>query len=138
MRETSVRFLRANLNGLRPCDSGVAGLVSCNLLLEHIEDLGHFFRGAARTLERAGRLFVSEPHPCRRQQGGRARLPAAGGRPTTIEAYRRRGSEEMRSASAVNWELQRLEAWWHDEDGGGLPRRVTFASRKLLQGDPAL
>ncbi len=49
-----------------------ADLVACNLVLEHIADLGFVFAEAARTLAPAGHLLICEIHPFRQYLGGKA------------------------------------------------------------------
>jgi malonyl-CoA O-methyltransferase len=69
-----VRFLAHDIRLPWPTPSEAYDVVVENLVLEHIADLGHFFREAARVLRPGGRLFVCELHPFRQLQGGVAKF----------------------------------------------------------------
>ncbi len=65
----NVTFQAADLTQPWPCRDASVRLVVCNLVLEHIQDLGFIFGQAARVLQAGGRFFVCELHPFRQYQG---------------------------------------------------------------------
>src|SRR5688500_13894420 len=45
-------------------------LITASLVLEHIADLGHIFREAAKSISTDGRFYVCELHPFKQYAGG--------------------------------------------------------------------
>jgi malonyl-CoA O-methyltransferase len=45
----NIRFSVADLTKRWPCENGAYDLITCNLVLEHMQDLTHIFSEAART-----------------------------------------------------------------------------------------
>ncbi len=125
-----MQFRQANLLAPWPCATGVAELVTCNLVLEHIEDVGHIFREAARTLAVNGCFFVSELHPTRQYLGSQARFLDDGGNSIPIQAYTHHISDFLRAALAAGFQLKRLDEWWHTEDADQPPRLLSLLLRK--------
>jgi len=76
----SVRFLAHDLHERLPFAARSFDLVVSGLVLEHIRDLGEFFREALRVLRPGGRAVVSGMHPAMFLRGTRAhfRDPATG------------------------------------------------------------
>ena len=59
----NVRFEMADLTVRWPCEDSAYDLIVCSLVLEHMEELSHFFAEAARTLRPGGKLVIDELHP---------------------------------------------------------------------------
>ena len=78
VKAENVRFERADLTRHWPCEDQAYDLISCNLVLEHIEDLKHIFAEAARVLQRGGMFLVNELHPFKQYGGTKARFEQAG------------------------------------------------------------
>jgi ubiquinone/menaquinone biosynthesis C-methylase UbiE len=125
----NVRFEAADLTKRWPCEDEAYDLISCNLVLEHIEDLSHIFSEAARTL-RTGRSFlVNELHPFKQYGGTKARFERAG-KTVEVEAFVHHISDFIGAASANGLKLVNLNEHWHEEDGGKPPRLVSFIFEK--------
>jgi malonyl-CoA O-methyltransferase len=144
---TNVTFVETDLTQPWPVAAGAAGLVVCNLVLEHIAGLHVIFAAAARALRPGGRFFVCELHPFRQylgtqatfQRGGTAgeagtaaEVSAAGtaGEAVLIDAYVHHMSDFLAAAEAAGLSLDSLKEWWHAEDAGKPPRLVSFLFRK--------
>ena len=65
---------QADINRSWPVKDQSVDAVVCNLVLEHIENLEHIGREAARVLRPGGCLRLSELHPDRQKQGKKARF----------------------------------------------------------------
>ncbi len=137
VRAPNVRFAQSDLLRNWPCDDAQATLVSCNLVLEHIENMGHVFREAARCLAPDGLFFVSELHPCRQYQGSQARFTDAEGATTRIPAYVHHVSDFTAAARAAGLRIERLNEWWHAEDTQAAPRLLTLLLGKRLTNGSA-
>lgn len=126
---SNVTFTPADLTQRWPCPDQWADLVVCNLVLEHIADLGFIFAEAARVLVQNGRFFVSELHPFRQYQGTKANFQHAGGA-TEIPAFVHHLSDFIHAAQGNGFVLETCDEWWHEEDQGLPPRLVSFMFRK--------
>jgi ubiquinone/menaquinone biosynthesis C-methylase UbiE len=120
-----VTFAQADLTQRWPCADACADLVSCNLVLEHIADIGWVFREAARCLVPSGRFFVSELHPFKQYLGSKAVFQREEER-IEVPAFVHHVSDFLDAARRAGLKLDRLDEWWHDEDRDAPPRLVTF------------
>ena len=130
VQQPHVRFLQADLLHSWPCGDGAAELVSCNLVLEHIESMDGIFREAARTLAPGGRFFVSELHPHRQYLGSQARFVDENGETRRIQAYLHHVSDFTRAALEAGFQIERLDEWWGAEDAQKTPRLLTLLLNK--------
>ena len=121
----NVFFCVADVTKAWPCKGGSIELVTCNLVLEHIEDLFPVFSEAYRALIKGGRFFVSELHPFRQYQGKKARFES-GEKTVEINAFVHHVSEFLEAAEGCGFVLGRFREWWHTEDGKQLPRLASF------------
>jgi len=124
-----VTFALADLTTPWPCEDEDADLISCNLVLEHIQDLPPVFAEASRKLVRGGRLFISELHPFRQYQGTKATF-TRGGETVEIAAHIHHISDFLGAAERQGFALLGLNEWWHEEDAGKPPRLITFMFQK--------
>ncbi len=124
-----VTFALADLTAPWPCEDAEADLISCNLVLEHIQDLPPVFAEASRKLVRGGRLFISELHPFRQYQGTKATF-TRGEETIEIAAHIHHISDFLGAAEHQGFALLGLNEWWHEEDTGKPPRLITFMFRK--------
>ncbi|NJW54852.1 class I SAM-dependent methyltransferase, partial [Salinimicrobium oceani] len=74
-----VTFTEADLTQEWPVKPGWANLITCSLVLEHIEDLELIFSEAARALKRNGKFYICELHPGKQYAGGRANFDTSEG-----------------------------------------------------------
>lgn len=128
----NVRFEVADLTKHWHCEDNAYDLITCNLVLEHIEDLSHIFTEAARVLRAGGRFFVNELHPFRQYGGTKARFER-GDETVEVEAFIHHTSDFVRVASDNGLRLAMFNEYWHEEDEGKPPRLVSFIFEKLPQ-----
>lgn len=121
----NVSFHHVDLTAAWPCEPASADLVSFNLVLEHIEDLGQPLSHAARAVRPAGLVLLSELHPFRQYQGSQARCCDLDGREVKVAAFTHHVSDYLRAAEANGLRLVQLDEWWHAEDCGAPPRLLT-------------
>lgn len=125
----NVEFTQADLTGQWPTTSDSHDLIVCNLVLEHIEDLTHIFREVFRSLQNGGRFYISELHPFRQYQGGRARYKQDG-QLIEVAAFVHHVSEFLQAAATSNLTLESFNEHWHVDDHGKPPRLATFLFKK--------
>jgi malonyl-CoA O-methyltransferase len=124
LRADSVLFAVANLTQTWPCADQSIDLVVCNLVLEHINDLGFIFAQAQRILTPGGHFFVCELHPFRQYQGKKAIFQGEGGQ-VEIPAFVHHVSDFLNAAEQVGFALKRLGEWWHEDDQQLPPRLIS-------------
>lgn len=123
---TPVAFGMADLTHPLPCRSEWADLVTCNLVLEHLPDLGPIFSEVRRVLAPKGRFLISELHPFKQYQGKKAVFDAV-----EIPAYQHHVSDFWQAAHQAGLSLIRLDEWWHDEDADKPPRLISFLFERV-------
>ncbi len=125
-----VDFQVADVTQPWPCANGTVDLVTCNLVLEHVEHLDVVFAEAARCLAAGGVLYVSELHPFRQYEGSQARFDDATAGTTRVPAFLHHVSDFFDAAAQAGLALSAFREWWHAEDAKRPPRLVTFELRK--------
>lgn len=125
----NVRFEVADLTERWNCVDSAYDLISCNLVLEHIEDLLHVFSEAARTLQVGGQFLVNELHPFKQYGGTKARFERAG-KTVEVEAFVHHISDFVHAAESNGLALVKLNEYWHEEDAGKPPRLVSLMFEK--------
>jgi len=125
----NVRFEMADLTKRWPCEDDAYDLITCNLVLEHIENLIHIFSEAARTLKSTGMFLINELHPFRQYGGSKARFES-GDDTIEVKAFVHHISDFIHAAKANGLKLTKFDEYWHEEDQGKPPRLVSFVFEK--------
>lgn len=125
VRSDNVTFQTADITRPWPCGDRSVDLIACSLVLEHVADLDFIFAEAGRVLAEEGRFFISELHPYRQYQGGRAHFQQDG---TTVEipAFVHHLTDFLATAEHAGLNLEWLREFWHEQDLGQPPRIVSF------------
>lgn len=125
----NVTFSAADLTQPWPCADQSADLIACNLVLEHIADLGFIFAEAARTLARPGHFFICELHPFKQYLGSKAVFQRDQER-IELPAFVHHIADFLDAAAGAGFTLTHLKEWWHDDDQNAPPRVVSFMFTK--------
>lgn len=102
----------------------VFDLITCSLILEHVEDLVHVFREAARVLV-PGRFYICELHPFKQYTGSKARFEAEGGE-KILECFTHQVSDYTNAALISGFAIERIDEWFDGYDRSAVPRLVSF------------
>jgi malonyl-CoA O-methyltransferase len=129
IRSTNVSFVIADITAPWPCKDQSAGLIVCNLVLEHVHDLSFIFSEAFRVLKSGGKLFISELHPFRQYHGTKANFQRDG-ETIEVEAFVHHLSDFTEPAARCGLSICSFNEWWHREDEHELPRLVSFVFKK--------
>ena len=129
LKAGNIRFSMADLTTRWPCEDAAYDLIVCNLVLEHIEDLGHIFSEAARTLRPRGRFFNNELHPFKQYGGTKARFES-GTEIIEVDVFVHHISEFTNAAMTNGLKLVKLNEYWHEADENKPPRLVSFLFEK--------
>jgi ubiquinone/menaquinone biosynthesis C-methylase UbiE len=120
-----VTFTVTDLTKTWPCQNAAYDLITCNLVLEHIENLSHIFGEAARTLQAGGNFFINELHPFKQYRGTKARFEK-GEEVIEVEAFVHHISDFTNAAAQHELWILNLNEHWHEADQGKPPRIVSL------------
>jgi malonyl-CoA O-methyltransferase len=124
-----VRFEVADITQPWNCADDSFDLITCNLVLEHIENLNFIFAQAARTLRSRGWMLVNELHPFKQYGGTKARFEH-GTQVVEVDVFIHHISEFILTAERNGLKLLKFDEVWHAEDVGKPPRLVSFVFQK--------
>jgi predicted TPR repeat methyltransferase len=104
-------------------------LVTCNLVLEHIENLSIVFKQAHEKLIYNGIFFISELHPFKQYTGSKARFETDNGI-QELETYIHHISDFLNVAREIGFKMIELHEWFDGLESNEIPRLVSFVFRK--------
>lgn len=125
----NVTFITGDITKPWNCSSQSADLITCNLVLEHVEDLSIVFAEAERVLVTGGYFFICELHPFRQYLGKKANFKKEL-EVIEISAFVHHISDFLNAARSHGFQLEEFKEWWHDRDRDCPPRLVSFLFRK--------
>lgn len=128
IKSDQVKFVQADINQPWNFVEKKADLVTCSLVLEHIENLAPVFEKAAAILKPGGHFYIGELHPFKQYNGSKARFEN-GNETAVLDCYIHHVSEFTNLATANNFSLITLNEWF-DEDDKTIPRLITLLFRK--------
>ena len=128
VKSKNVSFEQADIT--KPWDFGGrrSDLLTCSLILEHVENLDFIFGEAFRHLTENGYFYVCELHPFRQYLGSRARFETEEGE-KVLDCYTHHVSDYVLAALANNFSVARLDEWFDENDRTTLPRLISFLFR---------
>jgi ubiquinone/menaquinone biosynthesis C-methylase UbiE len=105
-------------------------LITCSLVLEHIEDLEFIFHQAFCTLNPGGQFFICELHPYRQLGGSRAKFEQDG-KLQQLEYFIHHVSDFFDGSKKAGFLLTELNEWFDDGDKSQPPRLISFLFKKV-------
>ena len=127
VKDDHVEFVQADIT--KPWDFGKATLVTCSLVLEHIEDIAFVFEEVSLTLESGGLFYLCELHPYKQLQASRARFEHEG-KLIELEYFIHHISDFFQAAQKYSLTCIQLQEWFDDDDRKAVPRLVSFLFKK--------
>lgn len=125
IKSGNVQFTQADIIHKWPIETGTIELVTCNLILEHIENLEYIFSEANRCLKKQGKIFINELHPFRQYEGKKATF-INDGKTTDIDAFVHHISDFKNAAINNGFKLLKLNEFWHELDKNKSPRILSL------------
>jgi len=129
VKAKNVHFEMADLTQRWACKENVHDLITCNLVLEHIENLNHIFAEGVRTLRPNGKFFINELHPFKQYLGTKARFERAD-KTIEVDVFVHHISDFSNAASTNGLKMVKLHEYWHEADKGKPPRLISFMFAK--------
>ena len=104
-----------------------ADLISCSLILEHIEDIDSIFKKANMQLNSDGHLYIGELHPYKQNKGSKARFQK-NGKEIEVNGFVHQVSDYLEVAKNNSFELLDIKEGIDDETDD--VRIIAFLFRK--------
>lgn len=127
----SVRFQQADVTQEWTFARGPADLITCSLILEHVQNLDLVFEKASRALAPGGRLYVGELHPFKQYLGSKARFDNGRG-VVELECYTHHLSDYLTAAGRYGLRCADFREWFDEADRRGVPRIAAFVFEKTV------
>jgi ubiquinone/menaquinone biosynthesis C-methylase UbiE len=109
-------------------------LVTCSLILEHIENLSFIFSEAAKVLNSGGHFYICELHPFKQYTGSKARFETAEGL-QVLACFVHHVSDYTAAALKNGFAITDLQEWFDDGDRASTPRLLSFLFQKINQAN---
>jgi ubiquinone/menaquinone biosynthesis C-methylase UbiE len=125
-----VKFQQADIT--KPWDfvAGKVDLITCSLILEHIENLSFIFSEAAKVLQPGGHFYICELHPYKQYSGSKARFEATEGL-QVLECFVHHVSDYAETARKNGFAVASLQEWFDEDDRTKPPRLLSFLFQKM-------
>jgi ubiquinone/menaquinone biosynthesis C-methylase UbiE len=104
-------------------------LVTCSLVLEHIENIHHIFEQSNKKLKKGGLFYIGEYHPFKQYLGKKARFEHEG-KVVELECFTHHLSEFYETSQKHDFECISLKEWFDNHDISSEPRVLTMVFRK--------
>lgn len=124
-----VQFRQADITKSWDFVSEKADLITCSLILEHIEDLSFIFNEAAKALNDGGYFYICELHPYKQYTGSKARFETTEGL-RVLECFIHHVSDYTTAALKNGFAITALQEWFDEENKSAPPRLISFLLRK--------
>lgn len=125
---SNVEFTIADITRPWFFSDGEADLITCSLVLEHIQNIEFVFEQASQKLGRGGLFYIGELHPYKQYQGTKARFETDSGL-VTLNCFTHHMSEYMAAATNNKLSCLSLKEGFDDNDQL-LPRIISFLFQK--------
>ena len=125
--DNKVTFKQADIT--KKWTFGKAQLITCNLVLEHIENIDFIFQQAAKSLYKNGQFFICEYHSYRQLQGKGAKFEQ-NGKELLLEYFVHHISDYTEAAMRNGFIINDLREWFDDDDRTQIPRLASFLFQK--------
>ena len=125
----NVEFRIADINQKWNFEQSNADLITCSLILEHVDDLDFVFAEAREYLKNGGYFYICELHPFKQYSGSKARFETDGG-VQVLDCFVHNVSDYTDAALANGFSITRIDEWFDDDDRTEIPRLISFVLRK--------
>ena len=122
-------FQQADITRSWPFANESFNLITCNLILEHVENLDFVFFEAQRILKPNGYFFVSELHPVKQYTGSKARFEL-NNKSVSPDCYTHHVSDYFSSALKSGVVCTELKEWFDDHNRDSIPRLINLLFQK--------
>lgn len=130
VKSSHVNFQQADITKQWDFVTVQPDLITCSLILEHIESLDFIFREASRVMKSKGYFYVCELHPYKQYTGSKARFETSEGL-QVLECFVHHVSDYFEAAKANGFACLELKEWFDENDRANGPRLISFVFQKV-------
>ena len=125
----NINFEQADITKSWPFANESFDVITCNLILEHVENLDFIFSEAQRILKTNGYFFISELHPVKQYMGSKARFEL-NNKSVSPDCYTHHISDYFSAAIKFDFVCNELREWFDDNNTNSIPRLINFLFQK--------
>lgn len=129
IKADNVKFIQFDIRESWNFEVKSFDLITCSLVLEHIEDLNFIFQQAEKVLKPRGLFYIGELHPFKQYQGSKARFDTKNG-VIVLECFTHHISDFFKAAKDNNFSCFDLREWFDDNDKTIVPRLLAMIFKK--------
>lgn len=129
IKSNNVVFQQADITQPWNFTDRKADLITCSLILEHIENLEFIFQQVRDHLKENGLFYVCELHPFKQYSGSKARFETEEGT-QTLTCFTHHITDYFSAAARNNLTLIHMNEWFDNNDRTSIPRLVSFLFSK--------
>jgi ubiquinone/menaquinone biosynthesis C-methylase UbiE len=130
---SNLLFKQADISQTWPFEHLSFDLITCNLILEHVQDIDFVFSEAIKVLKLGGYFFISELHPFKQYHGSKARFEKDDVM-ISPDCYTHHISDFFVSATKYGFSCVELKEWFDNNDRTSIPRLISFLFKKCFTG----
>jgi ubiquinone/menaquinone biosynthesis C-methylase UbiE len=125
VKSDNVEFKQADITKNWNFSRDKADLITCSLILEHVENLEFIFSEAHAHLNENGNFYICELHPFKQYTGSKARFETAEGL-QVLECFTHHLSDYIQAAQKNDFSVIHLAEWFDNNDRTTVPRLISF------------
>lgn len=130
VRNPNVIFCQADISNPWDFAGRPFDLISFSLVLEHIEDLDHIFREAARKTASGGYLYLGELHPYKQYLGTKARFETDEGT-RIVTCFDHHLTDFSDAACKNGFSILQIGEYFDNNQRRGIPRILAILFKRL-------
>ncbi|MDQ3683800.1 MAG: class I SAM-dependent methyltransferase [Bacteroidota bacterium] len=127
IKNENIFFTEADIT--KPWNFEKVNLITCSLVLEHIENIAFIFDQAIRTLNPNGQFYIGELHPYKQIQGSRAKFEQDGNL-MQLDYFIHHVSDYFNTAYNAGFFCENLQEWFDAGEQNQAPRLISYLFRK--------
>jgi ubiquinone/menaquinone biosynthesis C-methylase UbiE len=124
-----VQFIQADITAEWLFANKQYQLVTCSLVLEHIENLESVFKKIASATDAGALVYIGELHPFKQYNGSKARYETENG-VQIVTCFNHHITDFTLAATANGFELLQIHEFFDDDNRMAIPRILSLLFRK--------
>ena len=129
IKADNVEFVETDITKKWSFEKESIDFISCNLTLEHVQDIDFIFSETNRTLIKNGKFFVCELHPFQQYIGKNANFQNEN-KTIEIKCFTHHLSEYWMVSKKYGFRCLEFDEWFLDQKESEMPRLISFLFEK--------
>ncbi len=125
----NVEFIKTDVRENWKFPDNYFDLITCSLILEHIENIDFVFNQANEKLKNGGLFYIGELHPFKQYNGTKARFETGSGT-FELECFTHHVSDYFDAAKRNGFDCVSINEWFDDDNRTEIPRILTMIFSK--------